>query len=119
MEKVLLLYPLLRESGIGWHSALQVANRVALAGLLPCSHRQWGGQDGDVRGGRQHRAEHQDQQGFAFEFSFYLDFKLCLGVHSLVDGAQPEGDGLGGCLPLYPTHCKAVKGEDLPQNLQN
>ena len=52
-------------------SLLQTADRAPIAGVLPCSDRERGGQDGDVRGGRQHRAEHQDQQGFAFKFSFF------------------------------------------------
>ena len=44
-------------------SLLQTADRAPIAGVLPCSDRERGGQDGDVRGGRQHRAEHTDQQG--------------------------------------------------------
>ena len=44
-------------------SLLQTADRAPIAGVFPCSDRERGGQDGDVRGGRQHRAEHTDQQG--------------------------------------------------------
>ena len=44
---------------------------------------------------------------------FFYHFAICdhPGVHSLVDCAKPEGDGLGSCLSLHSTHCQAPKGE--------
>ena len=58
-------------------SMFQALNRAAVARVFPRCDGERRGQDGDVWRGGQHRAEHQDQQGFLpIIFTFLIVYSL-------------------------------------------